>query len=92
MERLELMHNLFVKALDQKLFLSPLESGKVRRALDLGTGTGACESFATQHSQWMYGTEIAGREQGPWILPTNSWNAMLVPAPFVAHHEMTMLT
>ena len=42
MDRLDLVHALFVKALGQKLFLSPLDESKVHRALDLGTGTGIC--------------------------------------------------
>jgi len=44
MDRLDLNHAVFVKALDQKLFLAPLEKAKMRRALDLGTGTGICMS------------------------------------------------
>ena len=33
-----------------RLFLSPLEKDKVRRAIDLGTGTGSCKAFSRRHS------------------------------------------
>ena len=46
MDRLDLMHAIFIKALGQKLFLAPLEEAKVHRALDLGTGTGICETLS----------------------------------------------
>lgn len=52
MERLDLMHAILVKALGQKLFLSPLERSKVHRALDLGTGTGIWAlDFADQFTE-----------------------------------------
>lgn len=42
MERLNLTHEVVVKALDEKLYLAPLDTDKVQRVLDIGTGTGVC--------------------------------------------------
>lgn len=42
MERLNLTHEVVVKALDEKLYLAPLDTDKIQRVLDVGTGTGVC--------------------------------------------------
>lgn len=42
MDRLNLTHDLIVKAIGDRLYLAPLDAEKVQRALDIGTGTGVC--------------------------------------------------
>ncbi|KAK1689659.1 S-adenosyl-L-methionine-dependent methyltransferase [Colletotrichum godetiae] len=39
-ERLDMCHGLMVKAIGSKLYLAPLDKSKVRKILDIGTGTG----------------------------------------------------
>jgi 16S rRNA G527 N7-methylase RsmG len=43
MERLNLTHDMVVKALGDKLYLAPLDKENLHRILDIGTGTGVCE-------------------------------------------------
>lgn len=40
LDRLDMHHHIFTLALDERLFLAPLQSGAVRKILDVGTGTG----------------------------------------------------
>lgn len=42
MERLNMLHDMVIKALDDRLYLAPLETEKIQRILDIGTGTGVC--------------------------------------------------
>jgi SAM-dependent methyltransferase len=53
-ERLDLQHNLFLLTLDNKLGLSPpnLPGSKVKRVLDVGTGTGIWAiDFGDEHPE-----------------------------------------
>jgi SAM-dependent methyltransferase len=63
-ERLDLQHNLFLLTFDNKLGLAPpnLPDSKVKRVLDLGTGTGIWAiDFGDDHSQ----TEVIGVDLSP---------------------------
>lgn len=42
--RLDYNHELVLKFLKYNLFLAPIDVGKMQRVLDIGTGTGICES------------------------------------------------
>ena len=41
-DRLDLSHALMTKAIGDKLFLAPVDTDKMQRVLDIGTGTGIC--------------------------------------------------
>jgi hypothetical protein len=41
-DRLDLSHGLMTKAIGDKLFLAPVNTDKLQRVLDIGTGTGIC--------------------------------------------------
>lgn len=43
MDRLDFNHMLMTKAIGNKLFLAPIDAGKVHNVLDIGTGTGICK-------------------------------------------------
>ncbi|KAH7006964.1 S-adenosyl-L-methionine-dependent methyltransferase [Ilyonectria destructans] len=63
-ERLDLQHNLFLLSFDNKLGLSPsnLPGSKVKRVLDLGTGTGIWAiDFGDEHPE----AEIVGVDLSP---------------------------
>ncbi|KAJ3549849.1 hypothetical protein NM208_g283 [Fusarium decemcellulare] len=63
-ERLDLQHHLFLLTLDNKLGLSPpnLPGHKVKRVLDLGTGTGIwAMDFGDEHPE----TEVIGVDLSP---------------------------
>lgn len=67
---LDINHHLSTLALDDQLFLAPLEKGKVKRALDLGTGTGVWAiDFADQFPEAeVIGTDISPT-QSSWVPP-----------------------
>lgn len=44
MDRLDLMHEVFTRAVGG-LHLAPIDVTKTRRVLDMGTGTGVCPFF-----------------------------------------------
>jgi len=44
-ERLDLTHAVITKSLDERLFLCPIDTSKMQRVLDIGTGTGICMTF-----------------------------------------------
>jgi hypothetical protein len=41
-DRLDMSHALMTKAIGDKLFLAPIDTDKMHRVLDIGTGTGIC--------------------------------------------------
>jgi len=70
MERLDIMHGMIYKALGNRLYLAPLEEDKIRRALDLGTGTGI---WAIDFSDQFPNAEVMGIDLSPiqpgWVPP-----------------------
>ncbi|KAK5053182.1 hypothetical protein LTR84_002156 [Exophiala bonariae] len=68
-DRLDLQHEMFLKSLDQKLHLAPIDS-KLHEVLDLGTGTGIWAiQFADEHPE----SSVLGIDLSPiqptWIPP-----------------------
>lgn len=43
MERLDLNHATITKVIGDKLYLAPVDSPRLQRILDIGTGTGICK-------------------------------------------------
>ncbi|PKS05134.1 hypothetical protein jhhlp_008501 [Lomentospora prolificans] len=69
-ESMDLNHHTMTLACDGKLFLSPLEKGKVRKAIDIGTGTGIWAiDFADDFPEAeVIGTDISPIQPG-WVPP-----------------------
>ncbi|ETN45927.1 uncharacterized protein HMPREF1541_00109 [Cyphellophora europaea CBS 101466] len=68
-ERLDLQHEMFLRSLDRKLYLAPIDE-PVHEALDLGTGTGTWAiDFADQHPE----ANVVGVDLSPiqpsWVPP-----------------------
>ncbi|RPA73523.1 S-adenosyl-L-methionine-dependent methyltransferase [Ascobolus immersus RN42] len=70
-QRLDLIHHFYLLVLRGELYLAPLEKGKVRNALDIGTGTGIWAiDFATLHPTCQVtGTDLSPIQ--PLWLPKN---------------------
>jgi len=72
MDRLDIMHGMIYKALDDKLHLAPLDADKIHRALDLGTGTGICK-FLFDNGRWLWVPTATNQWfQGPSTSQTSS--------------------
>jgi len=61
-DRLDLQHHLWLKTLDGKLFLAPLDEKNLQNVLDIGTGTGIWAiDFADEHPS----AEVIGIDLSP---------------------------
>ena len=40
-----MMNAIFKMVIGSKAFLAPVDTGKIQRVLDMGTGTGICRTF-----------------------------------------------
>lgn len=69
-ESMDLNHHTMTLACDGKLFLSPLDKGKVKKAIDIGTGTGI---WAIDFADEFSGAEVVGTDISPiqpgWVPP-----------------------
>ncbi|KXJ89447.1 S-adenosyl-L-methionine-dependent methyltransferase [Microdochium bolleyi] len=69
-ESLDISHQTFLLLLDNKLFLAPLQTDRVRRVLDIGTGTGM---WANDFADEFPAAEVTGTDispiQAPWTAP-----------------------
>jgi len=46
-DRLDLYHHMMLSVFDGRHYLAPIEEDKLHRMLDIGTGTGICQSSST---------------------------------------------
>ncbi|TID01475.1 Secondary metabolism regulator LAE1 [Colletotrichum higginsianum] len=70
-ERLDMAHAMMVRAIGNRLFLAPIEKGKVHEILDIGTGTGI---WAVEMGDIFENAEVTGIDlsaiQPSWV-PSN---------------------
>jgi SAM-dependent methyltransferase len=62
MDRLDLIHHLMIKGVGDKHFLSPIPESKLKRILDIGTGTGI---WAIEMGDMYPGAEVIGNDLSP---------------------------
>jgi len=70
LNRLDMTHVLFTRAIGDKLYTAPLDKEKVQKILDIGTGTGA---WAMEMGDFITNAEIIGNDLSPvqtnWVPP-----------------------
>ncbi|KAK1759142.1 secondary metabolism regulator LAE1 [Echria macrotheca] len=86
MDRLDLMHEVFTRALGRQLHLAPIDLARTHRVLDMGTGTGIWAlDFADQHP----GIEVLGNDLSPiqpfWIPPNVKFEVDDIESPWSYH-------
>ncbi|KAL2133428.1 hypothetical protein VTI74DRAFT_2354 [Chaetomium olivicolor] len=83
-ERLDLTHALMTKGLGDKLFLCPINTEKMHRVLDMGTGTGI---WAMAMGDEYPHAEILGNDlsaiQPPWVPPNVRFEIDDLESPWV---------
>ncbi|KAI8199786.1 Secondary metabolism regulator LAE1 [Colletotrichum sp. SAR 10_76] len=62
MERLNVSHNMVVRAIGDRLYLAPLEKEKIHKILDVGTGTGI---WAIEMGDFFPNAEVFGNDLSP---------------------------
>ncbi|KAH6854746.1 S-adenosyl-L-methionine-dependent methyltransferase [Chaetomium sp. MPI-CAGE-AT-0009] len=84
-ERLDLTHGLMTKAIGDKLFLAPVDTDKMQRVLDIGTGTGIWSM--AMGDEYPNITQILGNDlsaiQPPWVPPNVKFEIDDVECPWV---------
>ncbi|KAL2133430.1 hypothetical protein VTI74DRAFT_2356 [Chaetomium olivicolor] len=83
-ERLDLAHLIMTKSLSDKLFLTPIDTDKVHRVLDLGTGTGI---WSMAMGDEYPNAEVLGNDlspiQPPWVPPNVKFEVDDVESPWL---------
>ncbi|KAF5500763.1 Secondary metabolism regulator LAE1 [Colletotrichum siamense] len=84
MDRLDFVHALFVRALGDRLYLAPLETEKIQKILDIGTGTGI---WAMEIGDIFPNAEVIGNDlsaiQPEWVSPNVKFEIDDVESPWI---------
>ncbi|KAF6811238.1 methyltransferase [Colletotrichum musicola] len=87
-DHLDLAHMLMLRAMGERLYLAPLEPGKVHRILDIGTGTGL---WATEMAERFPNALVTGNDlsaiQPDWLPPNVRFEIDDVESPWVGHQK-----
>ncbi|KAF5524263.1 Secondary metabolism regulator LAE1 [Colletotrichum aenigma] len=84
MERLNVSHNMVVRAIGDRLYLAPLEKEKIHKILDVGTGTGI---WAIEMGDFFPNAEVFGNDLSPiqpeWVPPNVKFFVEDVESPWI---------
>ncbi|KAK5662426.1 hypothetical protein OQA88_8337 [Cercophora sp. LCS_1] len=90
--RLDLMHEIMTRTLGDRLFLTPIETQKVNRVLDLGTGTGI---WAIDYAERFPNAEVLGNDLSPiqprWLPSNVRFVVDDIEAPWVHRHKFDFI-
>ncbi|KAL0930848.1 uncharacterized protein CTRU02_213583 [Colletotrichum truncatum] len=83
-DRLDFTHTLILKTLGGKLYMAPLETHKVQRVLDSGTGSGI---WAIEMADMLENAEIIGNDLSPiqpeWVPPNVKFEVDDIESPWL---------
>ncbi|KAH8881456.1 S-adenosyl-L-methionine-dependent methyltransferase [Thozetella sp. PMI_491] len=84
LDRLDLTHALMTKGIGEKLFLAPIDTDKMHRVLDIGTGTGIWSMAVGDEypNAQIIGNDLSAT-QPPWVCPNVKFEIDDVEAPWV---------
>ncbi|KAK1753311.1 S-adenosyl-L-methionine-dependent methyltransferase [Echria macrotheca] len=84
MDRLDLIHHMMIKGVGDKYFLAPIPESRLKRILDIGTGTGI---WAIEMGDQYPGAEVIGNDLSPiqpeWVPPNVKFEVDDVESPWM---------
>ncbi|KAF6796375.1 methyltransferase [Colletotrichum sojae] len=100
MDRLDLTHALTVRAIENRLFLAPIEKEKIHEILDVGTETGICKSpcqnvgdfvklASKVNSKWVIGNDLSAI-QPEWVPPNVKFEIDDVESPWLGDRKVRL--